>query len=247
MRGSIVGMRPAGIFADLFGDNEAEAGEGYGAAVAIADVGGYSDADGYADLIVGVPGQDGLLTTDSGRLDAIFSDHTDPWFAMQSIDQASFGMSTTESGAFFGGQVTARTFGSRGVVAAGTPFDDVTTLGNAGSTQTYDSGSPIDGGFIGLGPVALYTQDTSGMPDAAEANDFYGADTSLLDVDGDGLADVVIGSPGESINSLATAGSIYVERDVTTDAPVATLINQNSVSVAGAAESGDRFGASIGY
>jgi hypothetical protein len=246
MRGSIVGLKPAGVVGEFANGNEPEADDGFGASVAIADVGGYSSADGYADLIVGVPGQDALLAPDSGRFDVVSSDHSGPWFFVQSIDQSSLEMGSRESDGLFSASLDARTFGSRGVIAAGSPFDDVTELTDAGSVHIYESGAPIEDGFVGLGAVNVYTQDTPGIPDVAESDDFFAADSALLDVDGDGLADIAVASPGESVGPFARAGAVVVERDVTADDPSASMLTQNSTNITGSAEANDRFGASLG-
>jgi hypothetical protein len=51
-----------------------------------------------------------------------------------------------------------------------------------------------------------FTQDTPGVPGGAEAGDDFGTDTVLADFNGDGCADLAVGSPGEN----ASAGSVNV-------------------------------------
>ncbi len=68
-----------------------------------------------------------------------------------------------------------------------------------------------------------------------------------FDTNGDGYADLVIGAPGESVGSLASAGSVTVIRG-SSAGPTATnvqLWTQDSIGVAGAAESGDGFGSAV--
>ncbi|MEV5607380.1 FG-GAP-like repeat-containing protein [Streptomyces sp. NPDC052225] len=54
------------------------------------------------------------------------------------------------------------------------------------------------------------TQRTSGIPGTPEAGDRFGSAVAVGDVDGDGYADLVIGSGGEAIGSVKGAGSVTV-------------------------------------
>ncbi|WP_338703282.1 FG-GAP and VCBS repeat-containing protein [Streptomyces sp. Q6] len=54
------------------------------------------------------------------------------------------------------------------------------------------------------------TQRTAGIPGTPEAGDRFGSATAVGDVDGDGYADLVIGSGGEAIGSVKGAGSVTV-------------------------------------
>ncbi|MFF3398120.1 VCBS repeat-containing protein [Streptomyces sp. NPDC002659] len=81
------------------------------------------------------------------------------------------------------------------------------------------------GGKIGAGAVAvLYgsrtgvstvrkaviTQDSAGVPDAAEAGDLFGASTAFADLDKDGYSDLVVGAPDEDLGSAVDAGGVTV-------------------------------------
>lgn len=69
------------------------------------------------------------------------------------------------------------------------------------------------------------------------------------DLDGDGLGDLLIGSPHESIGGAESAGAVtvvYGDRDLFDGAVLdAPLYHQATTGVAGAAEAGDRFGSSL--
>ena len=55
----------------------------------------------------------------------------------------------------------------------------------------------------GLGATSrdvLVSQDTRGVPGRAEPNDRFGAEVSLLDVDGNAVADLLVGAPAEDSN-----------------------------------------------
>ncbi|WP_327681928.1 VCBS repeat-containing protein [Streptomyces sp. NBC_00467] len=57
---------------------------------------------------------------------------------------------------------------------------------------------------------AVITQDSAGVPDAAEANDSFGAATAFADLDRDGYSDLVVGAPDEDLGGLANAGGVTV-------------------------------------
>ncbi|MEX2394870.1 MAG: FG-GAP repeat protein, partial [Actinomycetota bacterium] len=125
-------------------------------------------------------------------------------------------------------------------------------LGGQGCSQFLGEGEPVDDLHVQavdepLGAsLPLVLGVVEGDVDVAEERDYFGADTALLDVDGDTLADLVMSSPGESISAMQNSGAVFVERDVTTGDAAASMFNQNSASIAGVAEADDRFGASLG-
>ncbi|MER6977994.1 VCBS repeat-containing protein [Streptomyces carpinensis] len=52
------------------------------------------------------------------------------------------------------------------------------------------------------------SQNTTGVPGAAEADDAFGSDSAYADFDNDGYDDLAVGSPREDVGSDADAGSI---------------------------------------
>ncbi|WP_406305003.1 FG-GAP-like repeat-containing protein [Streptomyces sp. NBC_00885] len=57
---------------------------------------------------------------------------------------------------------------------------------------------------------AVITQNTAGVPDAAEAQDLFGASTAFADLDKDGYSDLVVGAPDEDLGSVVNAGGVTV-------------------------------------
>ncbi|MFH9721410.1 integrin alpha [Streptomyces sp. NPDC017254] len=72
---------------------------------------------------------------------------------------------------------------------------------------TVQYGSPHG---IDTRAATVVSQDTTGVPGAAEAGDSFGAAVATGDLDGDGYDDAVIGAPGEDIGALADVGGVIV-------------------------------------
>ncbi|MGP4010206.1 FG-GAP-like repeat-containing protein [Streptomyces sp. 4N124] len=89
------------------------------------------------------------------------------------------------------------------------------------------------------------TQDTPGVPGAAEYSDLFGSDVAVADVDGDGYADVAAGSAGEDLGSVIAAGQVNVLRGSAAGltGTGAKSFSQNTANVPGTAEQNDYFGA----
>ncbi|MFE7274180.1 hypothetical protein [Streptomyces sp. NPDC057623] len=91
-------------------------------------------------------------------------------------------------------------------------------------------------------PLVL-TQDTAGVPGAAESGDRFGSHVSLGDINGDGYADLAVGAPGEN----AAAGSVTVLYGSASGLRTTGVqsFTQNTAGVPGTSEAGDRFGARV--
>jgi FG-GAP repeat len=147
-----------------------------------------------------------------------------------------------------------------GVTAAGTRFMENSPLvgGTIQGGEEFGSsfasldgkmaiGAPGDGPggsvFVvgGTGPARKLTQDTPGMPGAAEPGDAFGTMLSTH------AGSLVVGSPQESIGTAEYAGMItLVPVSAGALRPDRAIgYSQNSFGVAGAAEPGDRFGAAV--
>jgi hypothetical protein len=79
-------------------------------------------------------------------------------------------------------------------LAVGVPYRAVSSQAHAGEAIVlYGSAS----GLTGTGSQAV-SQNTSGVPGAAEKNDEFGWTVSLVNVNSDGWADLVAGAPQEN-------------------------------------------------
>ncbi|MGX1883334.1 FG-GAP-like repeat-containing protein [Streptomyces sp. NPDC055287] len=164
------------------------------------------NGDGYTDLAVGKPS-----ATESG--------HTAKGGAVSAVFGSSAGLTSTgvktvhqdtasvpgsgETGDDLGASVSIGDvdLDGYGDILAGLPGEDLTRSGvsyaNAGQTLLLRGSSTGPTGTVSV----AYSQDTSGVPGAAEANDRFGSAVSLTDLSGYSRADIAIGADGEDTNT----------------------------------------------
>ncbi|MER7486884.1 FG-GAP-like repeat-containing protein [Streptomyces sp. NPDC126497] len=91
-------------------------------------------------------------------------------------------------------------------VAVTAPLASVSGKGSAGAV-TILYGSPQG---AGAGRIQTLTQDSAGVPGAAEKDDQFGAHTAPGDFNGDGYADLAVGAPGEDAGTDADGGTVVI-------------------------------------
>ncbi|MEU0144531.1 FG-GAP repeat protein [Streptomyces sp. NPDC006288] len=160
----------------------AEAGDGFGTAVATGDV----DADGYDDAIIAAPGEDEGQVTDAGRV-AVLHGSKDGLTAARS---ATLRSAAPEANARFGLAVAAARLGGA------TPGDDLAVADRRGADLfTYDAGSLRATGRL----------DTAGVPGRESIRP---ASLTTGNYDGDGYADLIVS--GRSLEEDGRAWSAVV-------------------------------------
>jgi hypothetical protein len=226
-----------------------ETGDRFGFALAVADI----DCDTYTDLVVGSPYEDFAGQTDAGYVQIIWGApgglSSGP--ASRNLTTAMPFGSSVHAGDQFGYAVDAL----EDVGQGGTPDPDAYAL--AIGAPGYDVNGHNDAGWVGFlvandgGNVAVSTtQNTPGIPGAAEAGDRFGAAISLNHLsDGGGSAtgsvDAAVGAPNEDVGSKKDAGSVTILEDVYDTPESGIAIDQNWPGVPGIPEAGDRFGRSL--
>ncbi len=160
------------------------------------------DGDGFADVAAGA-------ADDSGRAHShlvVFKG--DAGTSMNDsylINQETSGVpGATALGDRFGNSLSAGDVNHDGKadLAVGLPGRKIGSAAKGGEAIVlYGSAA----GLTGTGAQAM-SQDSAGVPGAAEANDAFGTTVRLLDITKDGYADLIVGAPGE--NSLDGAVSV---------------------------------------
>ena len=160
-------------------------------------------------------------------------------------DEGSAGVpDSLEPADFFGGALAAGDIDGdgRADLAIGASNETINKRFGAGAVTVF-RGAPA--GLTTSG-IAQWHQDSPGVPGVAEG-DGFGTAVALGDVNGDRLADLIVGSPSESIGAVNYCGSmtvLYGRRTMLTGTG-ALAISQNSAGVPGANEDGDWFGSAV--
>jgi len=123
---------------------------------------------------------------------------------------------------------------------------------NAGSVRVFDGKPAGLGSQSGDVGGVVITQNTIGV-ETSEADDEFGAALAANDFDGDGIADLAIGVPGETVGTKADAGAVIVvhgslnglDPAVSVNHPGALLLHEGIQGVGTAVSAGERFGASL--
>jgi FKBP-type peptidyl-prolyl cis-trans isomerase len=94
----------------------------------------------------------------------------------------------------------------------------------------------------------LITKSSAGLNSSPAANDRFGAALAVGDFNGDGVADLAVGVPGQTVGGAAGAGAVYIlfgSRTTGLKTTAAQLWTQNSSGILGMSEAGDHFGSAL--
>jgi hypothetical protein len=213
----------------------AEQGDHFGAALAAGDF----DGDGFDDLAVGVPDEDGAAT-DDGQVIVFFGSQNglNPVNA-QFLTQAN-GNQTREAGDRFGATLAVGDFDGDQFddLAVASPTEDIAADGDGVVTVFYGTPSGLT---TGSGTDALTEATAGGAP---ENGDHFGLTLAAGDLDGDQRDDLVVGLPDE--DDVATDdGNVIVFYGGSSGLLPADTERISQVDAGRPSEPGDRFGSAL--
>jgi hypothetical protein len=251
--GSTSGVTTTGVQSfgedSLFGAGSAQTIEEFGSALAFGDL----NDDGFADLVIGAPGEGVGNVLSAGGVAVIYGSAAGLNAGSRPavlITQDTPGVvGAAEENDRFGSALAAGDFDGHGVadLAIGVPGEN----GLSGIVEVLP-------GLAGTGVDPLhtvgYSQNTANVPGASESGDGFGSALAAGDVTGDNRADLAVGVPGENGPGTFPGQVIAVGAGAVSFLPGSTsgltgtnaqFWSQDSVGVEGIADSTDQFGAAL--
>jgi uncharacterized delta-60 repeat protein len=202
------------------------------------------DGDGLADLAVGVPWEDDFDDTiDTGGINVLYATATGLAATGNEFwDQETSGSASNGDFDGFGYSSASGDFNGDGFadLAAGAPGKYVGSALHGGAVSVL-YGTPI--GLASDGSQK-WDQDSAGVGETAETDDFFGWSVGTGDFNGDGFDDLAVGVPGETIAGRKSAGAVNVlyGSDTGLTAVGNQVWHQDSIDIGEKAEVSDQFG-----
>ncbi len=241
--GSSSGLVAAGVqeIAQDFGSKGTVAGgESFGSAVVAGDF----NADGYADLAVGAPGEDvgPGPQVDAGAVSVLYGSASG---LSGSGDGFFTELGSPESGDGFGSSLAVGDFDGDGYadLAVGAPGEDIGPHPDAGAVEV------LRGSAAGLteSGATVWTQNSAGVLGRAGSLERFGEALAAGNLGKGPEEDLAIGVPGQNVGRAPAAGSVAVLYGSAGGLAAAgnQLWDQDRAGVPDQSEAGDNFGAAL--
>lgn len=167
------------------------------------------NGDGFGDLAIGVPNEGVGSITEAGAVNVIYGSARGLTATNnQFFTEDSPGiLGTSEAGDEFGSSLASGDFNNDGFsdLAVGAPFE-------TGVAENQGEVHVIYGSANGLTATGnqLWSQNSAGILDDAEAGDAFGSALVWGDFNNDGFGDLAVSAPLESIGNVSFAGAVNV-------------------------------------
>ncbi len=216
-------------------------GDFFGAALAVGDF----DHDSFDDLAIGVPG----YNVGAGAVVILYGFHggvdAGGWQLWRQGSDGVVGVPEADDN--FGSSLTVGDFNGDSFddLAIGVRAEDVGAVADAGAVNViFGSGAGLT--TSGSAPTnRILTQEDLGL--TSETGDRFGFSLSAADFSGDGMDDLVIGTPLEDLGAVADAGTVSVVLGASGGFSLVDpwTVSQNAAGIEGDAQALDRFGMTL--
>jgi hypothetical protein len=184
----------------------AEPDDSFGQAVASCDF----DSNGYADLAVSVPLEAigttqgaGLLSVHYGSSGGIYDSTTEVFTEDTADYPGAVGWDEVFAYSLATGDVNGDSYCD---LAIGQPLDGAGGQPNAGTIKIMFGTST----GLNAADTIQIDQDTANVPGVPEAEDRFGEQLAVADVNGDGIGDLLSATIGEQISGSSDRGSLHI-------------------------------------